>query len=120
MSIKIIFEDASILCVNKPNNTLVHHAYHARNVREETSLLQLIFDEKGIKVYLIHRLDRRTSGIILMAKQKEFVSKFQELFTSQEIQKTYYGVVRGHTPETKTIDSPVKGRDANVHKEALT
>ena len=73
-----------------------------------------------MKVYPIHRLDRKTSGIILLAKKKEFVSKFQELFTDNKIQKTYYGVVRGYTPEKKIIDSPVKGRDANVHKEALT
>ena len=60
------------------------------------------------------------SGIILLAKETHFVSKFQELFTNKEINKTYFGIVRGFSPETKTIDSPVKGRDANVHKEALT
>lgn len=120
MSLEIIYEDEYLLCVNKPNNVLVHHAFHSRNVADEDSLLQIIENEKGLKVYPIHRLDRKTSGIILMAKQKEFVSKFQELFTNNEIQKTYYGVVRGFSPETKTIDTPVKGRDANVHKDALT
>ncbi|QOD61341.1 pseudouridine synthase [Polaribacter haliotis] len=120
MNITIIFEDEHILCVSKPNNMLVHHAHHSRNVSEETSLLQYIMDEKGLKVYPIHRLDRKTSGIILLAKEKGFVSKFQELFTNNEIEKTYYGIVRGFAPDEKTIDSPVKGRDANVHKEALT
>jgi tRNA pseudouridine65 synthase len=120
MSLEIIFEDEYLLCVNKPNNVLVHHAFHSRNVADEDSLLQIIENEKGLKVYPIHRLDRKTSGIILMAKQKEFVSKFQELFTNNEIQKTYYGIVRGFSPDTKTIDTPVKGRDANVHKDALT
>ena len=120
MSLEIIFEDDYFICVNKPNNMLVHHAHHSRNVADETSLLQLILDETSLKVYPIHRLDRKTSGIILFAKETQFVSKFQDLFTNNEIQKTYYGVVRGYAPETKTIDSPVKGRDANVHKEALT
>jgi tRNA pseudouridine65 synthase len=120
MNLETIFEDEYLLCVSKPNNMLVHHAYHSRNVGDETSLLQSIFDEKSLKVYPIHRLDRKTSGIILLAKQKEFVSKFQELFTSQEIKKTYYGIVRGYSPEVKIIDSPVKGRDATIHKEALT
>ena len=99
---------------------VVHHAYHSRNVADEISLLQAIQEEKGIKVYPIHRLDRKTSGIILLAKETSYVSKFQELFTNNDIEKTYYGVVRGHSPETKTIDSPVKGRDGKVHKEALT
>ena len=120
MSLDIIFEDQFIICVNKPNNMVVHHAYHSRNVADETCLLQLIQAEKGIKVYPIHRLDRKTSGIILLAKETTNVSKFQELFTNNEIEKTYYGVVRGFSPETKTIDSPVKGRDASIHKDALT
>ena len=120
MSLEIIFEDEHIICVNKPNNVLVHHAFLSRNVADEDSLLQLIAKEFQIKVYPIHRLDRKTSGLILMAKEKDFVSKFQELFIAKEIQKIYYGIVRGHSPETKIIDSPVKGRDANVHKEALT
>lgn len=120
MNLEIIFEDEHLLCVNKPNNVLVHHAFHSRNVADEHSLLQIIENEKGLKVYPIHRLDRKTSGIILLAKQKEFVSKFQELFTNSQISKTYYGIVRGFSPDEKKIDTPVKGRDANVHKEALT
>lgn len=120
MEISIIFEDDYLLCVSKPNNVLVHHAHHSRNVADEDSLLQLIKNQTDLKVYPIHRLDRRTSGIILLAKQKEYVSKFQELFTKNQIQKTYFGVVRGFSPDKKTIDSPVKGRDAKVHKEALT
>ena len=120
MSLEVVFEDEYILCVSKPNNMLVHHAHHSRNVADETSLLQFIEQEKGLKVFPIHRLDRKTSGIILLAKETQYVSKFQELFTKNEIQKTYFGIVRGFSPDTKTIDSPVKGRDANVHKEALT
>tara|TARA_B110000483_G_scaffold101053_1_gene123814 strand:+ start:19 stop:723 length:705 start_codon:yes stop_codon:yes gene_type:complete len=120
MNLDIIFEDQFIICVNKPNNMVVHHAYHSRNVADETSLLQPIQAEKGIKVYPIHRLDRKTSGIILLAKETIHVSKFQELFTNDEIEKTYYGVVRSFSPESKTIDSPVKGRDASIHKDALT
>ncbi|MEE9407475.1 MAG: pseudouridine synthase [Polaribacter sp.] len=120
MSLEIIFEDEYIICVNKPNNMLVHHAHHSRNVADETSLLQLILEETGLKVYPIHRLDRKTSGIILLAKETVHVSKFQDLFTNDAIQKTYYGIVRGYSPTYKIIDSPVKGRDANVHKKALT
>jgi tRNA pseudouridine65 synthase len=120
MDVSIVFEDEYIICVSKPNNVLVHHARHSRNVAEEDSLLQLIEKQTSLKTYPIHRLDRKTSGIILLAKETHFVSKFQELFTNQEIQKTYYGVVRGFSPETKIINSPVKGRDANVYKEALT
>lgn len=120
MSLQVLFEDEHILCVSKPNNMLVHHAHHSRNVADEVSLLQFIETENGYKTYPIHRLDRKTSGIILLAKDKGYVSRFQELFTNNEIEKTYFGIVRGFSPDTKIINSPVKGRDANVHKEALT
>jgi tRNA pseudouridine65 synthase len=120
MSLIKIFEDEYFIGVHKPNNMLVHHAHHSRNISDETSLLQLILKKTGLKVYPIHRLDRKTSGIILLAKKTQYVSTFQKLFTHHEIQKIYYGVVRGFSPETKIIDSPVKGRDASVHKAALT
>ena len=118
--IQILFQDDYILAVHKPNNMLVHHSAMANNQLEEKSLVQLLNHELGAKYYPIHRLDRKTSGIILFAKQKEFVKSFQELFITNQIQKTYYGLVRGFIAEKGKIDSPVKGRDANIHKEALT
>ena len=118
--IEILFQDDYILAVHKPNNMLVHHSVMANNQHEEKSLVQLLNNELGSKFYPIHRLDRKTSGIILFAKQKEFVKSFQDLFINNQIQKTYYGLVRGFISGEGKIDSPVKGRDANVHKEALT
>jgi tRNA pseudouridine65 synthase len=120
MELEILFEDEYCICVNKPNDMLVHHAKLSRSIKQELSLLQLIFEKTSLKVYPVHRLDRRTSGVVLLAKNTVFVSKFQALFTENSIQKTYFGVVRGFAPAEKTIDSPVKGRDATVYKEALT
>lgn len=116
---KVIYEDEFIICANKPNDTIVHHSYYSRNVIEEISLLENLYDLYG-KVYPIHRLDRRTSGVVLLAKKTEFISSFQKLFTDNLIKKVYYGVVRGHSPDEITIDSPVKGRDSKVYKSAET
>lgn len=118
--IPIIYQDEFCVLVSKPNNVLVHHAHHSRNKADESSLLQLLEDQLGQRFYPIHRLDRKTSGILLLASKTAYVSKFQELFTNNHIQKTYYGVVRGFSPSSKVIDSPVKGRDADVYKEAET
>ena len=120
MALEILYKDRYCIIVTKPNNVLVHHAYHSRNKINEKSLIQLIEGQLGFKFYPIHRLDRKTSGIILLASKKEYVSKFQALFTNKEIRKIYYGVVRGYSHESKIIDSPVKGRDALVYKEAET
>jgi tRNA pseudouridine65 synthase len=99
---------------------LVHHAHHSRNKADEASLLQLLEEQLGQRYYPVHRLDRKTSGILLLTTHTKYVSRFQELFTNNTIQKTYYGVVRGFAPESTIIDSPVKGRDADVYKEAET
>lgn len=120
MSLEIIYQDSYCLLVTKPNNVLVHHAHHSRNKIDEKSLVQLIEDQLGSRYFPIHRLDRKTSGIILLASKKEYVSTFQALFTNKEIKKIYYGVVRGYSQENRIIDSPVKGRDSLVYKEAET
>ena len=120
MSLEIIYQDNYCLLVTKPNNVLVHHAHHSRNKIDEESLIQLIENQFGKRYYPIHRLDRKTSGIILLASKREYVASFQALFTNNEIQKIYYGVVRGFSQEHLIIDSPVKGRDALVYKDAET
>ena len=120
MSLEIIYKDNYCLLVTKPNNVLVHHAHHSRNKIDEVSLIQLIENQFGKRYYPIHRLDRKTSGIILLASKREYVASFQALFTNNEIQKIYYGVVRGFSQEHLIIDSPVKGRDALVYKDAET
>ena len=114
----IIYEDEFCFIVNKPNNLLVHHSYYARNI-EEDSLVQLL-RIKGYETPIpVHRLDRKTSGIILFSKTKENVFKFQELFESNTISKKYIALVRGHIHENKTIDTPVKNEKGN-YKEALS
>ena len=116
--IEIIYEDDYCIVVNKPNNLLVHHSYFSRNI-EEDSLVQLLKLQGYESPIPVHRLDRKTSGALLMAKSKDFVKPFQELFESQEISKKYLALVRGHVIDTGIIDSPVKNERGN-YKEALT
>lgn len=113
----ILFEDDFCLIVNKSNNLLVHHSYYARNIEEES--LAEILRNQGIHAFPVHRLDRKTSGLILFAKQKEKVSTFQTLFEENRIEKKYLALLRGHLPEKGIIDSPVKN-DRGNYKEAET
>lgn len=119
MHIEILFEDDFILIVNKPNNLLIHNSYYARNIKEPT-LLDLLLEQFNYNFFPVHRLDRKTSGVILLAKQKENVSIFQELFNSNLIEKTYLGIVRGFLNESITIESPVKNPDTKIYKNAET
>ncbi len=114
---EIIFEDAQCIVVNKVPDLLVHHSYYARNIEEDSLAEQL--RKSGKKAYPVHRLDRKTSGLILFAKEKKYVSPFQELFESRGIEKKYLALLRGHVAESGTIDTPVKN-DRGNYKEALT
>ena len=118
--IEIVFEDEWIKIVNKPSNLLVHHSKYARNI-DEISLCQLINQkEDGFISHPIHRLDRKTSGLIIFAKQKSIIPLFQDLFDQHHIQKTYLALVRGFVNENGKIDSPIRADEETVYKEALT
>ena len=116
--IEVIYEDEYCLVLNKPNNLLVHHSYFSRNV-EEVSLVELLKLAGYVNPVPVHRLDRKTSGIILFSKSNEYVKSFQVLFEEGGIDKKYVALLRGFVLGGGVIDSPVKNERGN-YKEALT
>ncbi|MDV7188293.1 pseudouridine synthase [Lutibacter sp. TH_r2] len=119
MNLEVLFEDDYCIVVNKPNNVLTHYSYYSRNIKTDI-LVDILKVQFGFELYPVHRLDRKTSGVILLAKNKKYISEFQELFTSQNIVKKYIAIVRGIVSNKTTIDSPVKNPDTKVYKNALT
>lgn len=115
--IDIQYSDDYLIILYKASNLLVHHSYYARNIEEE-SLTELLRNQ-GIEAYPVHRLDRKTSGLILFAKKKEYVAVFQQLFEENQIKKKYLALVRGFVDESGMIDTPVKN-DRGNYKEAET
>lgn len=116
--IKVLFEDGWCLVLYKPSNLIVHHSFYARNI-EETSLTDLVREQGWPEACPVHRLDRKTSGLILFAKKAECVSDFQQLFENGQIEKKYLALLRGYVDGEGEIDSPVKN-DRGNYKEALT
>ena len=119
MEIPILYSDKDLLIVNKPNNVLVHSSYYARNIKEPSliELLQARFDEK---LYTVHRLDYKTSGVIIIAKSATIAGLLQKQFESTTIKKTYLALLRGYLDEEGIIDTPVKNPENGKYKEALT
>lgn len=101
-TLEILYEDNWIIAINKPTGLLVHRSSIATNT--DVYALQLLRDQVGFHVFPIHRLDRKTSGILLFAKAKTFVQAFQEALSSNESVKTYHSIVRGHSPKEVTVD----------------
>lgn len=119
MKIKILFEDDYIIIINKPAHVLIHNSYYARNIKAPT-LLDYLKEELNQDFYPIHRLDRKTSGVLALAKEKQYVAEFQELFNKNEINKIYIAIVRGFVNSKIVIESPVKNPDTKAYKDAET
>lgn len=117
--IEIVYEDDALVVVNKPNNLLVHHSHFARNIRED-SLAQLLRKQLDSKVFPIHRLDRKTSGLIMFGKKPEAIKYYQAQLEGQQITKTYVALVRGYIPDSGIVDSPIRSEGKSDYKDALT
>lgn len=119
--LEIIYEDERYVAVNKPNGLLVHRTRIAEEKKEFA--LQMLRDQVGYPVYTAHRLDRGTSGVLLFGKDPEAVSPIVRAFEEKQVDKVYYAIVRGYTPEKDTIDSPIRPDKDHKHKapqEAVT
>lgn len=105
------------MAVNKPHGLLVHRTRIADDA--DVFALQILRDQLGKMVYPAHRLDRKTGGVLLFALNEGTNRKLQQLFMLNEVDKTYWALVRGFTDEDGTIDYALKRDDGKIQK-ALT
>jgi tRNA pseudouridine65 synthase len=115
--LKIIYQDEWCIAINKPHGLLVHRSPIAADASEFA--VQLLRDHVGFPVFPVHRLDRKTSGVLLFATKGEFVSSFQEAMQDSFTKKRYLAFVRGYFPEDLTLDYPLTREDGKV-QEAQT
>jgi len=117
--IEIVHEDAELLAVNKPAGLLVHRSKIAAD--EDDFLLDRLRDQVGSTLFLAHRLDRATSGVVLLAKSRETAGELGRQFMARGVVKRYLAVVRGWPDAEGVIDYPLPGvRDHAPRKPALT
>ncbi|GAB3692231.1 tRNA pseudouridine(65) synthase TruC [Spirosoma flavus] len=116
--LSILYQSMGLVAINKPHGLLVHRSPMAADASEFA--VQLLRDQLGQRVYPVHRLDRKTGGVLLFALNEAMNSAMQTLFAQGGVQKTYVAIVRGFTPDTLTIDYPLRKDDSNVVQEAVT
>ena len=101
----VVFEDEAFLAIDKPAGVAVHGGSgvnfgvieQMRQARPQARLLELV-----------HRLDRETSGLLLIAKKKSALKALQDQFRERETGKTYLALVRGQWPANrKVLDQPL-------------
>lgn len=112
--IHILFESSTILAISKPEGLAIHRSKLVRNTSE--FLVDILAREFGRKIYPIHRLDRKTSGVMLLAFDKETLIAYNKIFAERKVAKTYLAVVRGHLPEDTVIDYDLPNNSGKLSK----
>lgn len=107
-----IYEDDSIIIVDKPAGVTVHPAPGEANYTiSEIFRKDLTFSPDEINPGIVHRLDKGTSGVMVLARNAKSKQKLQLSFKEHKIKKFYFALVEGElSPEAGIIDMPI-GRD---------
>lgn len=113
----ILFQDDHLIAINKPHGLLVHRSPIAADVSEFA--VQILRDQIGQWVTPVHRLDRKTGGVLLFALDKEAEIAMHKQFMEGQVIKKYLAIVRGHTPDTGEVDYPLK-KENGMMQEAYT
>jgi 23S rRNA pseudouridine1911/1915/1917 synthase len=112
MAIHVMYEDDALLIVDKPAGVVVHPA----KGHETGTLAQALADraaggEDPYRAGIVHRLDRDTSGLLVVAKSDDAHRKLKALLQARELRREYLTLVDGLPPaHSGTIDAPI-GRD---------
>ncbi len=91
--LEILYRDDYLVAINKPNGLLVHRSRIAKYANQFA--VQVLREQIGQPVYLLHRLDRPTSGVLLFALQSETAKLACEQFATRTVDKNYKAIVRG-------------------------
>jgi len=113
----ILFHDEHLIAINKPHGLLVHRSCIAADAEEFA--LQLLRDQVGKTVYPVHRVDRKTGGVLLFSFDKQVEIAMQKQFAANQVGKRYLAIVRGYTQDNEDIDYPLRKENGTL-QEAFT
>ena len=105
--VDVLFIDDALAVVCKPAGLMAHASPMARG--EDDFLVDRLAAQFGRDVALVHRLDRATSGCVLVAFEKAIAAALGEQFMSREVGKSYLAVCRGWPEQEGIIDHPLDG-----------
>ena len=142
--IAVIYEDENFLAIDKPAGVLVHSARVKRKPffarasasREESDKgketvvdwllkhyphVRKVGDDRAVRPGIVHRLDKETSGVLLIVKNQTYFEYLKSLFKNRKIKKTYLAVVYGKL-ETKegVIEKPIGIKSGTVRRTVFS
>lgn len=124
--IEIVYEDNDIIVVNKPKGMVVHPANGNPDGTLVNAIMAICKDSLSgiggeIRPGIVHRLDKDTSGLLIVAKNDKAHVNMSEQIKNHEVKKTYIALVRGIVKENEaTIDMPIGRSSSDRKKMAVT
>jgi 23S rRNA pseudouridine1911/1915/1917 synthase len=109
--LNIVFEDERLLVLNKPAGLVCHPT----KGDEYSSLVGRVRIHLGPEYHLINRLDRETSGLVLIAKQDTVARALRRAWEGRKVRKIYFAIVHGHVEQESGRISEPLGRDLDSH-----
>jgi 23S rRNA pseudouridine1911/1915/1917 synthase len=104
----IVFEDESILVINKPSGLVVHPGAGNRKGTLLNALLHFCPDLNEVpRAGIVHRLDKETTGLMVVAKTIESQTSLVQQLQSREVKRLYHAVVYGLPPKQGIVDAPI-------------
>lgn len=117
----IVYEDDYLMIINKKSGMVVHPAPgHYTDTLVNALLYHFnIKETTNIRVGIVHRLDKDTSGLMIVAKNDEMLDKLSNMIKEKEVKRHYLALVEGViSPDSGTIDAPI-GRDINFREKMM-
>jgi len=115
--IQVIYQDGSIIAVNKPAGLTT---IPSDTVAKDCALNGIVENMCGQKLFVVHRLDKDTSGVVVFAKNAESHRSINMQFDQRKIEKKYIGIVKGRVDfKEKEINIPISKSKAHSKKVAL-
>jgi 23S rRNA pseudouridine1911/1915/1917 synthase len=109
---EIVHQDEEVVVVNKPAGLLTAPTPES----DRNNLSDLLSRRLGRRVYVVHRLDLQTSGVLVFALTREANKALSEQFRAHTVDREYLAVVRGEWPKHMvTVEDPVGGKSAVTH-----
>lgn len=117
MQLEILYRDEHLVVINKPHGLLVHKSKIAAEATEFA--IQILRDQIGQRVTPVHRLDRKTGGVLVFALTDEANKAMNLLFDENRVSKTYHALVRGYTLDEERVDYPLRKENGTL-QDAVT
>ena len=122
--IDIVWEDCNYCIVNKPSGMLTHPTSKEKTGTLVNALLfnyEKLSDENGLyRQGIIHRLDRNTSGLLVIAKNNDAHKKVAQMIKNREVEKRYRAIVKGVLRDNIIINEPIGRNKQNPAKMCVS